>query len=147
MQMRKISLSPSSESHHLPPAMSTPVAKKVDVPSSVVNANEEGADERAGGGIMGDNLPEEPEACVVCPGNFSSSAYRVLNHRCVIFSAESVSKRYLSSDEANPLTVVGHTQVGCFALTVPLDEDNEDLCQLFREKHCEPVLYRLGRVL
>jgi hypothetical protein len=35
--------------------------------------------------IMGDNLPEEPEACVVNPGNFSSSTSRVLNHRCVIF--------------------------------------------------------------
>jgi hypothetical protein len=34
--------------------------------------------------MMGDNLPEEPEACVVNPGNFSSNS-RVLNHRCFIF--------------------------------------------------------------
>jgi hypothetical protein len=32
--------------------------------------------------MMGDNLPEEPEACVVNPGNFSSSNSRVLNHLC-----------------------------------------------------------------
>jgi hypothetical protein len=32
--------------------------------------------------MMADNLPEEPEACVVNPGNFSSSNSSVLNHLC-----------------------------------------------------------------
>jgi hypothetical protein len=40
---------------------------------------------------MGDNLPEEPEACIVNPGNFSSTTSRVLNHRCVIFRGVSPS--------------------------------------------------------
>ena len=42
-------------------------------------------------GVMGDNIPEEPEACVVNPGNFSSSSSRVLNHRCVTFHGRSLS--------------------------------------------------------
>eukprot|EP00602_Paraphysomonas_sp_CaronLab_P012907 CAMPEP_0185039814 /NCGR_PEP_ID=MMETSP1103-20130426/37115_1 /TAXON_ID=36769 /ORGANISM="Paraphysomonas bandaiensis, Strain Caron Lab Isolate" /LENGTH=1342 /DNA_ID=CAMNT_0027578857 /DNA_START=175 /DNA_END=4203 /DNA_ORIENTATION=- len=37
------------------------------------------------GGIMGDHLAEEPEACVVSPGNFAHTQSRALNHRCVSF--------------------------------------------------------------
>lgn len=40
---------------------------------------------------MGDNLPEEPEACIVNPGNFSSTNSRVLNHRRISFRGQSLS--------------------------------------------------------
>lgn len=46
--------------------------------------------------LMGDSIPEEPEACIVNPGTFSSSTSRVLNHRCLYFKGISpTSPRYV----------------------------------------------------
>lgn len=55
--------------------------------SSVVSASALSPTVAGGGGqgVMGDSMPEEPEACIVYPGNFAPSESRVLNHRYVSF--------------------------------------------------------------
>jgi hypothetical protein len=63
-------------------------AKETSSPTSVPNTSQS---HRGSVTMMGDSLPEEPEACVVNPGNFSSSNSCVLNHRCVIFRGSSSS--------------------------------------------------------
>jgi hypothetical protein len=57
--------------------------------SSVVSASAlPNAAAVGGGAVMGDGMPEEPEACIVYPGNFAPSESRVLNHRYVSFRAD-----------------------------------------------------------
>ena len=47
-------------------------------------------------GVMGDSLPEEPEACIVYPGHFAPSTCRVLNHRYVSFRANPQKMLHMS---------------------------------------------------